>query len=74
MWGELTMSAHPCSPGHAGREGPQLARTGASQGFPRAAAPVGVFSRGTSRISAPASPALAGRLFTIETSGNPNMS
>ena len=35
-----------CSPGHAGEEGPQLARTGASQGFPRAAAPVGVFSRG----------------------------
>ena len=30
------------NPGHAGREGPQLARTGASQGFPRAAAPVGV--------------------------------
>ena len=29
-------------PGHAGNEGPQLARTGASQGFPRAAAPVGV--------------------------------
>ena len=29
----------------AGKEGPQLARTGASQGFPRAAAPVGVFSR-----------------------------
>ena len=29
------------------KEGPQLARTGASQGFPRAAAPVGVFSRGT---------------------------
>ena len=28
-----------------------LARTGASQGFPRAAAPVGVFSRGTARIS-----------------------
>ena len=27
------------------------ARTGASQGFPRAAAPVGVFSRGTTRIS-----------------------
>ena len=26
-----------CSPGHAGKEGPQLARTGASQGFPRAA-------------------------------------
>ena len=30
------------APGHAGKEGPQLARTGASQGFPRAAAPVGV--------------------------------
>ena len=29
----------------------QLARTGAPQGFPRAAAPVGVFSRGTTRIS-----------------------
>ena len=39
------------TPGHAGKEGPQLARTGASQGFPRAAAPVGVFSRGTTRIS-----------------------
>ena len=24
-----------CSPGHAGKEGPQLARTGASQGFPQ---------------------------------------
>ena len=31
-----------CSKGHAGKEGPQLARTGASQGFPRAAAPVGL--------------------------------
>ena len=40
-----------CSLGHAGKEGPQLARTGASQGFPRAAAPVGVVSRGTTRIS-----------------------
>ena len=28
-----------------------IARTGASQGFPRAAAPMGVFSRGTARIS-----------------------
>ena len=28
-----------------------IARTGASQGFPRAAAPVGVFSQGTARIS-----------------------
>ena len=37
-----------CSPGHAGKEGPQLARTGASQGFPRAAAPVGVFPRAQS--------------------------
>ena len=36
-----------CSPGHAGKEGPQLARTGASPAFPRAAAPVGVFSRRT---------------------------
>ena len=34
------------SPGHAGKEGPRLARTGASQGFPRAAAPVGVFRAG----------------------------
>ena len=40
-----------CSAGHAGKEGPQLARTGASQGFPRAAAPVRVFSRGTTKIS-----------------------
>ena len=35
--------ARDCSPGHAGKEGPQLARTGASQGFPRAAAPVGYY-------------------------------
>ena len=40
-----------CPPGHAGKEGPQLARTGASQGFPRAAAAVWVSSRGTMRIS-----------------------
>ena len=40
-----------CSPGHARKEGPQLARLGASQGFPRAAAPVGVFSCGTTRTS-----------------------
>ena len=32
-----------CSPGHAGKEGPHLARTGASQGFPRTAEPMGVF-------------------------------
>ena len=38
------------SPGHAGKEGPQLSSTGPSQGFPRAAAHVGVFSRGTTRI------------------------
>ena len=40
-----------CSAGHAGKEGPQLTRTGASQGFPRAAVPVEIFSRGTTRIS-----------------------
>ena len=40
-----------CALGKAGKEGPHLARTGASQGFPRAAAPVGVFSRGKTRIS-----------------------
>ena len=34
---ELNQRARDCSPGHAGKEGPQLARTGASQGFPRAA-------------------------------------
>ena len=38
---EFGESTRECSPGHAGKEGPQLARTGASQGFPRAAAPVG---------------------------------
>ena len=48
QFGERTRD---CSPGHARKEIPQLARTGASQGFPRAAAPVGVFSRGTTRIS-----------------------
>ena len=48
QFGERTRD---CSPGHAGNEGPQVARTGASQGFPRAAAPVGVFSRRTTRIS-----------------------
>ena len=48
QFGERTRD---CSPGHAGKEGPHLARTGASQGFPRAAAPVGVFSQGTTRIS-----------------------
>ena len=35
--------------GGRGPSGPP--NTGASQGFPRAAAPVGVFSRGTTRIS-----------------------
>ena len=33
------------------KEGPHLTMTGASHGFPQAAAPVGVFSRGTTRIS-----------------------
>ena len=40
-----------CSSAHAGKEGPQLASTGPSQGFPRAAAPLRVFSRCTMRIS-----------------------
>ena len=40
-----------CSPGQAGKEGPHLAMSGASHGFPQAAAPVGVFSRGTTRTS-----------------------
>ena len=35
------------TPGQAGKEGPHLAMTGASHGFPQAAAPVGVFSRGS---------------------------
>ena len=48
QFGERTRD---CSPGQAGKEGPQLARTGASQGFPRAAAPMGFFSRSTTRIS-----------------------
>ena len=34
-----------CSPGHAGKEGPQLARTGASHRFSRAVALVWGFSR-----------------------------
>ena len=42
-----------CSPGQAGKEGPHLAMTGASHGFPQAAAPLGVFSRGTTRTSGP---------------------
>ena len=48
QFGERTRD---CPPGQAGKEGSHLARTGPSQGFPRAAAPVGVFSRGTTRIS-----------------------
>ena len=48
QFGERTRD---CSPGQAGKEGPHLARTGAFQGFTRAAAPVGVFSRGTTRMS-----------------------
>ena len=49
------------SPGHAGKEGPQLARTGASQGFPRAAAPVG-FSPEARRGSQGASREVPGKL------------
>ena len=48
QFGERTRD---CSPGQAGKEGPQLAMTGASHGFPQAAAPMGVFSRGTMRTS-----------------------
>ena len=48
QFGERTRD---CALGQAGKEGPHLARMGASQGFPRAAAPVGVFSRGKTRIS-----------------------
>ena len=48
QFGERTRD---CSPGHAGKEGPQLAMTGVSQGFPRAAAPMALFSRGMTRIS-----------------------
>ena len=44
QFGERTRD---CSPGQAGKEGPHLAMTGASHGFPQAAAPMGVFSRGT---------------------------
>ena len=40
-----------CSPGHARNEVPHLSRMRTSQGFPRAAAHMGVFSRGTTRIS-----------------------
>ena len=40
-----------CSPGQAGKEGPRLARTGVSQGFPRAAVPVGVCSGSKTRVS-----------------------
>ena len=48
QFGERTRD---CALGQAGKEGPHLASMGASQGFPRAAAPVGVFSRGKTRIS-----------------------
>ena len=40
-----------CSPGHAGKEGPHFAMTGASHGFSRAATPVWGFSRGTTGSS-----------------------
>ena len=48
QFGERTRD---CAPGQAGKEGTHIARTGASQGFPRTAAPMGVFSRGTTRSS-----------------------
>ena len=40
-----------CSPDHAGKEDPHLPMTGASRGFPRAAAPLWGFSRGTTGSS-----------------------
>ena len=40
-----------CSPGHAGKEGPHFAMTGASRGFSRAAAPMSGFSRGMTGTS-----------------------
>ena len=48
MFGERTRD---CSPGHAGKEGPNLEMTGASRGFSRAVAPVWGFSRGTTGSS-----------------------
>ena len=47
-FGERTQD---CSPGHAGKEGPHFAMTGASRGFSRAAAPMSGFSRGTTGSS-----------------------
>ena len=41
-----TEQTRDCSPGHAGKEDPHLAMTGASCWFSRAAAPVWGFSRG----------------------------
>ena len=38
------------SPGHAGKEGPHLAMTGAYGEFSQAAASVWAFSRGTTRL------------------------
>ena len=49
--GRLWQFAHPRPLSLLQRGLAPSARTGASQGFPRAAAPVGVFSRGTTRIS-----------------------
>ena len=56
-FGERTRN---CSPGQTGKEGPHLERTGASQGFPRAAASVG-FSPEARRGSQGASRAVPGK-------------
>ena len=63
-----------CSTGHAGKEGPQLARMGASQAFPRAGAPVGVFSYPGDLPNPgiePRSPALQTDSFPAEPQGKP---
>ena len=42
---EFREETRDCSPGHAGKEGPHFAMTGASRGFSRAAAPVWFLTR-----------------------------
>ena len=48
---EFGQRTRDCSLGHAGKEGPHLAMTGASRGFSRAVALVWGFSRGTTGSS-----------------------
>ena len=56
----MLFRSRDCSTGKAGKEGPQLARTGASQGFPRDAAPWG-FSPEARRGSQGGSRAVPGK-------------